>query len=545
MAWRSPGPALAWWLSGTFAGWPDPRSGFSAFYVIFARDEVWGLTLVAAFCLGAALFLFRPNDSKSPMMDTTIFDQRDLMVMIAVVVGVFAVTALGTHFVCHDYALSADEFMADFQARIFLRGKIAAQIPAQWLDAVRVIKPTFADYFPATHEWKATYLPVYAAMRALFQSVYLQSFLNPCLAALTVLALYGTARNIWPNEKQNALVAILLMAGSPQFLVMAMTAYSMPAHLALNTVWLWLYSRPERHGFYLAPVVGVLAIGLHQPIVHALFVTPFLFRLVLQRKWRAVSVYGLVYLLGCTAWYAWRLEFSPPSAGQIASVFRLWNPKMLVIQPMDLLLVIGWSALATPLLAILGFGSIFREKPIIRDAALSCLLTFGFYYFFYLDQGHGWGYRYFHGTLSCLILVAVAGWAGLVERCGDRIAQSFLCVATVASLFIALPLRCLQAESFIRPFANASEAVHSMNTSVVGIDPRLAWYSADLIRNDPFLENRPIVAALVNLRPAEVTALARAGQAHFVSREEMKELGLATTPREPRWRDPFRLGSGK
>ena len=95
--------------------------------------------------------------------------------------------------------------MADFQAQIFLRGQVTAEVPSQWVDAVRVIKPTFADYFPGHARWKATYLPVYAVMRALFQSVYLQSFFNPFLAALTILALYGTVRNIWPNEKQNAL----------------------------------------------------------------------------------------------------------------------------------------------------------------------------------------------------------------------------------------------------------------------------------------------------------------------------------------------------
>ena len=41
---------------------------------------------------------------------------------------------------------------------------------------------------------------------------------------------------------------------------------------------------------------------------------------------------------------------SPPS-------FRLFNPKMLVIQPMDLLLILGWSCLATPFLAVLGFAA--------------------------------------------------------------------------------------------------------------------------------------------------------------------------------------------
>ena len=364
------------------------------------------------------------------------------------------------------------------------------------------------------------------------------------MAAASFSRLYGTARNVWPNEKQNALVAILLLAGSAQFLVMAMTAYSMSAHLALNTVWLWLYSQPERRRFYLAPLIGVLAIGLHQPIVHALFVTPFLFRLVRQRNWRAVSVFAFIYLAGCFAWYAWRLQFSPATAGQTVSYFRLWNAKMLVIQPMDFLLLLGWSALATPLLAVLGFSRIFRERPILRDAALSCLLTFGFYYFFYLDQGHGWGYRYFHGTLSCLILVAVAGWRVLIEKTGERSARNFLGVGLAASLFIALPLRCFQAESFIRPYARAAEAVHSIRAKVVGIDPRLAWYSADLIRNDPFLEDRPVVVALVKLSPKEVAALSRAGQAQFVTKEEMEHFGLGTTPREPYRRDPFRLGYG-
>jgi len=83
-----------------------------------------------------------------------------------------------------------------------------------------------------------------------------------------------------------------------------------------------------------------------------------------------------------------------------------------------------------------------------------------------------------------------------------------------------------------------------MNAKVVGIDPRLAWYSADLVRNDPFLEDRPVVVALVPLAPAEMAALERAGTGQFISRDEMKQLGLATIPREPRWADPFRLGKG-
>jgi hypothetical protein len=535
------GVVFAWWLSGTFAGRPDPRNAFSAFYVIFSRNELLGLALVAVFSVGAALAFFGEDTSKGQVVNASAFNPEITLVVALTVFGVFAIAALGTYFVCHDYALSADEFMTDFQARIFLRGKISVEIPSQWLAAVRVIKPTYADYFPATHSWKSAYLPVYAAMRAVFQTVSLQWLLNPFLAAVTVLALYGACRNIWPNEKQNALVAVLLLATSAQFLLMAMSAYSMPAHLALNTIWLWLYSRSDRRRFYLAPIVGVFAIGLHQPIPHALFAAPFLLRLVIQRKWWAVSVFGLVYLLGCTGWYAWRVHYSTHTGLGDASFFRLWNPKMLIIQPMDLLLVIGWSALATPLLAVLGFRRILREQPIIRDAALSCLLTFGFYYFFRLDQGHGWGYRYFHGTLTCLILVAVAGWQALVNATGIRTARKFLGGALLGSLAIALPLRCYQAESFIRPFARASETIHSMNVEVVGVDPHFAWYSADLIRNDPFLEQRPIVVALIDLHPAEVAALTRAGEARFVTREELHAVGLGTTWPYRYRQDPFHL----
>ncbi len=538
------GVAFAIWLGNTFAGFPDPRSWYNAFYVVFARDEVWGLTLVALFSFLAAFFLFTAAPAEATAtLATSRQTNRLLLPLIAVLV--FVVAGLGSEFVCHNYALSADEFMADFQAQIFLRGKISAEIPPQWLPALRVIKPTYADYLPQTHSWKATYLPVYAVLRALFQSVDLQAFLNPALAALTILALFGAGRAIWPNEKQSALVAVLLLAASAQFLVMAMTSYAMPAHLAFNTVWLWLYARPDRRRFYLAPIVGVLAIGLHQPIVHALFVAPFFVRLVVQRKWKAVSVYGSIYLAGCAGWYAWRSHFAAPGDDP-GSLFRLFNPKMIVIQPMDLLLVIGWSCLATPLLAVLGLRRIFRELPIVQDAALSCLCTFGFYYFFLSDQGHGWGYRYFHGTLSCLILVAVAGWHSLGEKVGRTQARRFLRAGVVASLVFVLPLRCYQAESFIRPFARAAARIHSLKAKVVGLNVLGTWYAADLIRNDPFLETAPVVAVFVPhwIDATEVRTLQRAGKGILVTRQDLGRLGLATISDENYLDDPFHLGEG-
>jgi len=444
------GILFAFWLRTVPAGHPDPRLAFNVFYYLFAQNEPASLLVVALFSAGAALWFRRSQ----PLVEDRPVENGILTgwACIAVAVVVFAIAAIGTQTVFHNYLVTADEYLADFQARIFLRGKFQAEVPSAWVSAERFLNlPFFVQYFPTTHSWNSVYLPVYAAMRAVFQSVGLQSLLNPFLAALTVLAVYGTARNIWPESKTNALVAIGLLVSSSQFLVMSMTSYSMPAHLALNAIWLWLYSRPDRGWFYLAPLVGVLAIGLHQPIVHALFALPFLLRLVLQRRWRAVLIFAPIYLAGCALWFAWQARYQVGGGGGIGSLFKILNPRMPIIQSMNLLLLIGWASLATPFLAVLGASQFFKVRPIIQDSILSCLLTFGFYFFFYLDQAHGWGYRYFHGAIVCFLIVAVAGFNRLSNLVGQRRATKFVLVGIAASLLIQFPLRCFEAERFVRP----------------------------------------------------------------------------------------------
>jgi hypothetical protein len=566
------GIGLALWLRTTFAGYPDPRSWFNAFYVLFARHEVAGLSVVALFYATAAAMFLRLRNSNvetlnknesirdeqsnhlhasnlnwesSNLFRISAFGFRIFPLFIALIV--FAIASIGTSAVFHDYHLTADENLADFQARIFLRGKIQTEVPREWVEAVPVIKPTFVSYFPATHLWNGNYLPVYAAMRAAFMWFGLQSLLNPLLAAVAVVALYGTARNVWPESPLNSLVAAGLLASSSQVLLMSMTGYAMPAHLALNMIWLWLYSRPDRRAFYLAPFIGVLAIGLHQPIVHALFVLPFLIRLVIERRWRAVFVYAPIYLLGCAAWFAWKTHFEAPAipgVGGLRAMFRLANPRMAVIQPMNLWLIIGWSSLAMPLLAFLGFKNVWGKRPIFRDAALSCALTFGFYYFFYLDQAHGWGYRYFYGALGCFTLVAVAGFERLLILIGQRRALVFTASGIALSMLVQLPLRCVQAESFVRPYAGVAEAFRNVPANIVAFNPCDAWYSADLIRNDPFLEQRPVIVSLLGLTEEALPVLEKNGPARIVPAKELANMGLSTFSPNHYGRDPFHLGRG-
>ena len=538
------GMVFAFWLRTVPAGHSDPQLAFNVFYYLFARNEPAGLLVVALFSAGAALWFRR---SQLLVEDRPV--EKGILtgrVCIALAVVVSAIAAIGTQIVFHNYLVTADEYLADFQARIFLRGKLQAEVPSAWVSAERFLNlPFFVRYFPANHSWNSVYLPVYAAMRAVFQSVGLQSLLNPFLAGLTVLAIYGTARNIWPESKTNALVAIGLLASSSQFLVMSMTSYSMPAHLALNAIWLWLYSRPDRGWFYLAPLVGALAIGLHQPIVHALFALPFLFRLVLQRRWRAVLIFAPIYIAGCALWFAWQTRYQVGGNAGIGSFFKILNPRMPIIQSMNLLLIIGWASLATPLLAVLGASQFFKVRPIIQDSILSCLLTFGFYFFFYLDQAHGWGYRYFHGAIACFLIVAVAGFNRLSNLVGQQRATKFVLVGIAASLLVQFPVRCFEAERFVRPYARTAAAIHAIPKDIVAFDWRDAWYSADLIRNDPFLEQRPIIVSIFQLTPPAVAALEKNGTARFITRDDLTRLGMFTTRRNDYARDPFELGRGK
>ena len=436
---------LALWLREEWIGQPDPADGYNVFFVLFSRNEPAGLALVLAFTALAGLWLWRAkqlNLRPLPARSTSVY---------LIAAAVFTLAIAGYFVVFHEYSLTADENMADFQARIFLGGHLRAHLPSFWQPMARLIMPVHAYYFPELQSWNSGYLPVYAAIRAAFMSLEMQALVNPLCAALSVCLIAAIARQIWPNDKLKPLLAAALLAASPQFLVMSMTAYAMPAHLALNLLWLWLYLAPQKRRFWLAPLVGVAALGLHQPFFHALFVTPFLARLVWERRWKTSAYFALVYLAGIVCWYSWWQHFMADfSSGSGHSAFGVHRYTW-VIQVIYLSLVIAWLALPLPLLATLGFANLRRQRPILWDAALSCLLTFGFYVFVRLDQAHGWGDRYFHGTIGCLILVALVGWDILVQRAGREAATLASCGRAEAFATRAISAALLPSRSFCRP----------------------------------------------------------------------------------------------
>ena len=518
------GIGLGLWLSAIQLGNPDPRDWNNAFYVIFARNEPAGLAIVVLLTTAAAIWI----KLGAPGFSCRSFLKPRLVVWL-IAIAVFLVTAAGTSFVFHQYALSADENMADFQARIFLSGKFRQEVPPFWEPMVRLIMPTHAGYFPSIHSWNSSYLPVYSVFRATLMPLGLEWLTNPVFAAVSVLAIAGIARRIWPDDPRKSFLAAALLAASSQFLVMSMTAYAMPAHLALNLVWLWLYSDPRRRCLWLAPFVGVAALGLHQPFFHALFVAPFLVRLVLDRRWKAVFLFALIYSVGIVCWFLWWRHFQPNFTGAGSKGTFGFYHTTVTIQFMYLALLLGWLAFPLALLLPLGFARIREAPPLLRDAAASCLFTFGFYIFVRLDQAHGWGDRYFHGALGCLILMAVAGWDSLSAKLGTRSAATFVGAGVAAALLLQLPLRCFQAEEFVRPYARAGDVFHHIDADLVVFQPCMAWYSNDLLRNDPFLQQRPIIVSLLTMTRPEANLLQKTfPRSRLIGEKELKALGLET-----------------
>jgi hypothetical protein len=511
----------------------DDYSG-NVFYYLFAKNEILMSALPVALALLSfgyfSHFDYRKKSSPSAIRFVL---KRNHVFLSAVLV--FLVTFTGTILVFHDFALCMDEYLANFQAQIFVSGRIIARVSEPWILFAEALKPIFVTYDSQKHAWIGIYLPVYAAIRALFTFAGIPSITNPLLAAASIVALFGVARHVWPHQKANALVAVLLLASSSQFLVTSMTVYAFPAHLFLNLLWLWLYTREDRIGWVFAPWVGVLAIGLHEPHYHALFVLPFLIRLLTNRRWRWCSYFAAVYALGCTGWLLWmnvaRPGVSTGGGGihSLSNTFGLVGLLTPVIQIMSISLLVSWQSFAMILLASLSVRKWRDMTPFLRDLIWSCLLTLGFYVILKGTQAHGWGYRFAHTILGNLALLAVVGWNDIRRMFGARKAAGFVVISSLVALLVQLPIRCMQTEQFVRPFARAMEYLNSIDKPFVVIDRYTVWYSQDLVRNDPFLRNSPKILFADELDPERLKKLQALGEVHLVQTPELTQFGMRAT----------------
>ncbi|MDO9367222.1 MAG: hypothetical protein Q7T68_01505 [Sphingopyxis sp.] len=413
--------------------------------------------------------------------------------------------------------MSRDEQMATFDAAIFAQSQLVAPLDGLWRDHAAALNTMFM--YPTTQSaaWVSTYLPFNAALRVVFGWLGDAAMTGPAMLLLGALALWGCARRIWPDNREAPVVALLLYLGSGQILLNGMTAYAMPAHLALNLVWLWLFLRKALWADLAALAVGFVAVGLHQPILHPMFAAPILFLLLLDRDWRRAALYFAGYAaVGAfwICWPGWMWPFVEAGAGapQAAGV-DFFSRIMLAIEASgggvsnmvaNLIRFAAWQHLLLLPLLIVGL-KIARRDRMAGGLAGGIVLTLVVVTVILPYQGHGFGYRYLHGLIGNCILLAVYGWVSL----GDEIGQwrMLLMRSTVAGLVILLPLQAWMAHGFYAAPAKVSKRLSAIDADYLVVGAADAPFAADLVINPPFLRDRPIRLVREAVSPALVRAL--------------------------------------
>ena len=111
----------------------NPGTGVNTFFEQYRRHEPVFLVLLAVFAIGCAVAATRavPDEStdRMPIVDTHAWGAGRLAIVAAVV---FAIASAGTWLVMHALPLSMDEYVAQFQSRVFASGRLAAPIDAAW-----------------------------------------------------------------------------------------------------------------------------------------------------------------------------------------------------------------------------------------------------------------------------------------------------------------------------------------------------------------------------------------------------------------------------
>ena len=408
----------------------------------------------------------------------------------------------GGKWVLFGYELSRDEQLAVFDSKIFSSGLLAQPLPVFWQEHAAALNTLFMLPVIRPIAWVSAYLPMNAALRTVVGLVTDPSLIGPLMVALGLFSLWKCARSLWPEDREAAVVALLLYIGSGQVLFAGMTAYAMPAHLAFNLLWLWLFLLNRRITDLAALLVAFIATGLHQPLFHPLFAAPILFTLLRARNWSRITLFAIGYGAICAFWLAWPgwmhgLVAGPAStmaAGtdyftRLLATLSQGDSNRWQEMGANLLRFFAWQHLLLLPLMVVGIAVAWHER-LVGALTLSILLTAGVMLLILPYQGHGFGYRYLHGTIGVAILLAVYGWRWLAARQGW--VRPLFVRATFAGLVVLLPLQAWMGHGFYAPFAQIDRRITASGADYFITGENDVPCSHDLVINRPDLSNRPL-----------------------------------------------------
>lgn len=417
---------------------------------------------------------------------------------LAVVLGCYA----GFYLVLGAYDITRDEQMAAFDSLIFAQGRLVWPIPPEWQLDAKALNIMFmlpVDY-PAA--WVSAYLPGNALLRTLVGTMADPAFSSPLLAAASLPALLGCARRIWPDDRETSSVVLLLLLGSGQFLLNAMSSYAMPAHLFFNMAWLWLFLADRHRTDLAALVIGVVATGLHQPLFHPMFVAPFLLMLLIERRWSRLALFTVGYAVIGAGWMAWPgliqgMVVGPHSVVAVSGtdyVTRLIdaltvNSDNLALMGANLLRFCTWQHLLTAPLMLVGIYAAQRNRLALA-LALGLILPTLVMGLILPWQGNGFGYRYLHGVIGNAVLLAGFGWRWVAQEVAGM--RPAFMRATLGTFLVLVPLQIWMSHERYAPFAAANRAIDASGADYAVIEAGNGFSFGSMIYNRPDLSNRPI-----------------------------------------------------
>jgi hypothetical protein len=532
---RSPGPRILFLLGAIVTAsillWMHQLRGggelpglTTIFYVLFAFED-YGSTVCDLLILGVAVFIASRIPARSLLRAA-----GEHPLMMASVSAV--VLSAGAVFVYHSHPLSMDEYAAYFQSQLFAAGHVTGQFPLPQMDWL--IPRGFQNYFLnvslTTGQVTETYWPAYALIMAPFTALGIPWACNPVLSALTALVIHRLAIHLFDNVEAAGL-ALLLTIASPVFFGLGISYYSMPAHLLANSLYALLLTRVSPLRALAAGLVGSVALCLHNPVPHMLFAAPWLIWIITRP--RGVRLLGLMcvgYLPLCLllgiGWFelAHHVRSAVPIAGTPAGGMDFFESMLAVFAPPTRTVLLAqfiavakiwvWAVPGLMILAVCGAVR-WRRHPLCMLLAASALTTLIGYFFFPSDQGHGWGYRYFHSAWMALPLLATAALFRPVNNretpteaangppriFEDADTRSYLVACILLTLTVGVGFRAWQMQNFMA--SDLSQLPHYRGTErrVVIVDYVTSFYGADLVQNDPWLRGN--VIRMITHGPAE------------------------------------------
>lgn len=414
---------------------------------------------------------------------------------------VVALCAVGTNLIYLNHPLCMDEYAPYFQSKVFATGRIAAQMQPElvnWL-VVREFGSAFMTFSTESGRVIESYWPGFALLLTPFQLLNIAWLCNPLLAGLAIVLIFQITMEITQSRRAGGW-AVLFAIGSGAFVVNAISFYSMSAHLTANLLFAWLLMAPNTRRAMAAGLVGSVALVLHNPMPHTLFAAPWIIWLISdqqRRRYLPALIAGYLPVSLCVGlgWLALKSSYFPSatSTSAIASgIFSLPGASVLNMRVAALAKMWVWATPCLILFSIIGASQWWSNRH-VRILTISSLLTFAGYLFVNVDQGHGWGYRYFHSSWGALPILAACMLANQPEKPPNLI--SFAGATATLSLMLLVPFQLYQVNTFVTGYLDQVPSPVRPGNNVYFIDALDGFYLSDLIQFDPLLRNEDLVLA--------------------------------------------------